>query len=110
MAKSEKKDKLMFYIYDGDSTKEIHIFSAPNPKRAVEKAVVREEDNSIHNYVVRREDRDWGKRYQGRRAVLNPPMIIERAGVRISITKVAEDVKQTSDEHVIFKINRRSTN
>ena len=107
MANDEKKKKLMFHVYEGDDDVAMHIFSAPNPKRAVEKAVVREQDNLMHYYTVRREDRDWGKQYQGRRRILNPPMEIERSGIIIKISKVAEDVEQTSRDHIIFEIRRR---
>ena len=101
-----KKDKHMFYLYENNNPKAVHVFSAPNPKRAVEKAVVREHDTVMHNYVVRRDDRDWGKEYQGRREHLDPPVVIKRSGVEINITNVAQDVKQTSDNHIMFDIKR----
>ena len=98
-----QKEKHMFYVYRGKSDKVLHIFSAPSPKRAVEKAIVREEDTKMHEYVVRRDDRDWGKKYRGRLGLINPPMVVERGGVKITISKEALDVEMVSTSHVMFE-------
>lgn len=78
------------------------VFSAPSPKRAVEKAIVRTKAIGMREYVVRRSDRNWGVKYIGRHVSLKRPIVIKRGGVTIKIRNATRDVSKVPSYKYYF--------
>jgi hypothetical protein len=98
-----------YAIYEtNDLVHPIHVFSASSPKRAVEKALVRETDQNIHEYVVRMMGRTWGTTYCGKKVTLKMPIVIVRGNREITIRTTTKDVRRVDDIKVYFE-NKKSS-